>query len=76
VRLRAVQDQRTVPQALDVLRSELVIRPFLLACAAKSPKLTILSLNALQKLLSVDVASSEILSSVIGTLRIQVQMLL
>jgi hypothetical protein len=59
--------------AFTVLRSELTFRPFLLACAAKSTKLTIISLNALQKLLALDAASAEILSSVIGTLRIQAE---
>jgi hypothetical protein len=59
--------------AFAVLRSELTFRPFLLACAAKSTKLTIISLNALQKLLALDAASAEILSSVIGTLRIQAE---
>lgn len=51
----------------------MVYRPFLLACAAKTPKVTVLSLNGLQRLLSIDAVSADILSSVIGTLRIQAE---
>ena len=52
---------------------DLLFRPFLLACATKTSKVIVLALGAVQKLLAIDAASAEILSSVIGTLRIQAE---
>lgn len=64
---------QTHEAALTVLRSDTIFRPLLLACATKLPKLVVFALASVQKLLAVDAVTPEILSSVIGTLRIQAE---
>jgi hypothetical protein len=59
--------------AVEALQSESVLRPFLLACATKSAKLTTLALSSLQKLVSLTPLSARFLATIMGTLRIQAE---
>lgn len=59
--------------SVEVLQSDQVLRPFLLACATKNPQLTVLALSAIQRLFSLDSISARFLSTVLGALRIQTE---
>ena len=59
--------------AVEVLKTEAMYRPFLLACASKNAKLVLFSLNCVQKLLMVEAMTPETLSAVIGMLKLQAE---
>jgi len=49
------------------------LNPLLEACATKNPKLTLIALGGLQKLIQIESVPPRFLSAVIGTLRIQAE---
>jgi hypothetical protein len=55
------------------LHSDSIVRPFLLACATKQPKLIVVALSGIQKLLSATPTSQHFLELTMGTLRIQAE---
>ena len=57
----------------ETLQSDLILRPLLLVTSAKTPKLTITALGAVQKLLGLNPLTSRFIATVIGTLRIQAE---
>ena len=57
----------------ETLQSDLILRPLLLVTSAKQPKLTLLALSALQKLLTLSPLHPRFISTIVGTLRIQAE---
>jgi hypothetical protein len=62
-----------IKQPIDVLHSESVLRPLLLACSSKNPKLCTLALASIQRLVSLTPLNPRFLATVMGTLRIQAE---
>ena len=56
------------------LRSETVVRPFLLACATKQASLVLLALTALQKLVAGNNLTPGSIAMLVGSLRILVRL--
>ena len=57
----------------ETLQSDLILRPLLLVTSAKQPKLTIIALSSLQKLLGLTPLTPRFIATIIGTLRIQAE---
>ena len=65
----------TAPAELpaETLQSDLILRPLLLVTSAKQPKLTLIALSAIQKLLTLSPLNPRFISTIVGTLRIQAE---
>ena len=57
----------------ETLQSDLILRPLLLVTSAKQPKLTLIALSAIQKLLTLSPLNARFISTIVGTLRIQAE---
>ena len=57
----------------ETLQSDLILRPLLLVTSAKLPKLTLIALSAIQKLLTLSPLNPRFISTIVGTLRIQAE---
>ena len=57
----------------ETLQSDLILRPLLLVTSAKQPKLTLLALSAIQKLLTLSPLNARFIATIVGTLRIQAE---
>jgi len=58
---------------VDILQSESVIRPFLVACGSKNPRLATMSLSSLQRLLTLVPLNGRFISTLVGCLRVQAE---
>ena len=70
--IQDINESADIP-TYGALHSEVVLRPFLLACSAKQNKLIFIGLEGMQKLLSLQPIPEAFLGLVIGTLRIQAE---
>ena len=70
---KAAASAQPAESAAETLQSDLILRPLLLVTSAKQPKLTLVALGSVQKLLSLVPLTPRFIATVIGTLRIQAE---